>query len=200
MFLFTGNLVAEPQTILVLGDSLSAAYRIPLTSGWTQQLQQRLQNEHKPVQIVNASIAGMTSAEGLQRLPDLLQRHQPCALILELGANDGLRGLNLQSMRANLAAMIELAQAQEVAVLLVGMRIPPNYGKAYADAFQLTFTQLAKQYQLAFLPFLLDKVAGDPRYMQSDGLHPNAAAQPLIVENLWDLVVAMLKPTPVTRQ
>ena len=187
---------ANEQTakILVLGDSLSAAYGISQDQGWVALLQQRLDQENLNYQIINASISGETTAGGRSRLPDLLQQHQPQWLLLALGANDGLRGLSLRAMRSNLNEMIEKAQQQQTQVVMIGMRIPSNYGAAYTDAFFQTFAKLAKaEDTAAYVPFLLERIATDMSWFQADGLHPTAAAQPHILETVWTHVSKVLK-------
>lgn len=190
--LFVSPLAAavSPPVILVLGDSLSAAYGIEVQRGWVALLQNRLETQGYPHRVVNASISGDTTASGRSRVADALKRHRPQWLILELGANDGLRGLSTSAMRANLAAIIDMARQRGTHVLLVGMHIPTNYGKAYTEQFHAVFNELAARYELPFIPFLLDGVALDPGLMQTDGLHPRAEAQPQILDNVW----AQLKP------
>lgn len=189
---------ADGDKILVLGDSLSAAFGIDETQGWVALLQQRLAGNGRDYQVVNASISGETSAGGLSRLPELLQRHRPEIVILALGANDGLRGLSLSQLRANLQRMIELARGQGSEVLLVGMLLPPNYGPAYTQRFHQVYTELAAQQQVSLVPFLLEGVAQDRRLFQSDGLHPTAAAQPTILDNVWARLKQLLDPTAAT--
>jgi acyl-CoA thioesterase-1 len=185
-------------TIVVLGDSLSAGYGIGVQQGWVHLLSQRLASEGYGYKVVNASVSGETTQGGLARLPRALQTHKPAIVIIELGGNDGLRGLPLATSRANLAKLIELARDAQSRVLLVGMMIPPNYGPRYGDEFREMFSALATRYSVAFLPFLLDEVALKPELMQGDGIHPNAAGQPQILENLWPklkpLLVAPGKP------
>jgi acyl-CoA thioesterase-1 len=177
---------AEPRTLLVLGDSLSAAYNIPTDQGWVQLLDRKLAESH-PGQwrVVNASISGETTAGGLTRLPAALALHKPALVILALGANDGLRGLQIVSMRDNLARMIELARDAGASVGLVGIELPGNYGEAYRSRFRAVYPQLAQQYQLPLLPFLLDGLAHDLANFQEDQVHPTAAAQPQILDNVW---------------
>ena len=188
--------MASGRTILVFGDSLSAALGIRPEQGWVALLAQRLQAQGYGYQVVNASVSGETSAGGLERLPRALQLHEPAIVILELGPNDGLRGLPVSAMHANLARMVELAQAAHARVLLVGMRIPPNYGPRYTEEFAAAYSELAKQYHLPLVPFLLEKVALDPSLMQADGLHPNAAAEPAVLDTLWPYLKPMLKNNP----
>ncbi|HEY8354832.1 MAG TPA: arylesterase [Methylophilaceae bacterium] len=181
--------VAANQTgarnVLVVGDSLSAAYGIPREQGWVALLQQQLDREMQGFHVINASISGETTSGGLSRMERLLAQHRPRLVILELGANDGLRGLPVSDMRRNLAAMIELSQKSGAKVALIGNMIPPNYGPRYAQEFRESYAQLARQYELPLVPFLLDGVTEDPDLMQEDGLHPNARAQPLLLQNVW---------------
>ena len=179
---------AEAPVILVFGDSLSAAYGIPAEQGWVNLLQRRLTERGYPHQVVNASISGDTTSGGLSRLPAALEQHRPALVILELGANDGLRGQPPMVMNRNLARMIELAQQVGARVLLAEMRIPPNYGPLYTQKFQATFGALAKRYDIPLIPFMLDGVAGNPALIQDDGLHPRAEGQPRILENIWPIL------------
>jgi acyl-CoA thioesterase-1 len=187
------NAVASDRTILVLGDSLSAAYGIRPEQGWVALLQKRLQGTDYGYEVVNASISGETTSGGLQRLPRALTLHHPGILIVELGANDGLRGLPLDATRENLQKMLVLAQDSHARVLLVGMRIPPNYGPRYTADFAQLFREIATQSSLAFVPFLLQSVALDPARMQDDGLHPNARGEPAVLDTLWPQLEPMLK-------
>jgi len=188
--------VASDHTILVLGDSLSAALGIRPEQGWVALLAQRLQAQGYGYQIVNASVSGETTSGGLERLPRALQLHQPGTVILELGANDGLRGLPVSETRENLAHMVRLSQAAGAQVLLVGMRIPPNYGSRYTEQFARMFPELANQYHLPLVPFLLEKVALDPTRMQQDGMHPNARGEPPVLDTLWPYLKPLLKKNP----
>ncbi len=179
-------------TILVIGDSLSAAYGMPVEQGWVRLLQQRLVSDHYPYTVANASISGDTTASALNRLPQALTKHQPAIVVLELGGNDGLRGLSLTEMKHNLAAMIEAARAQDAAVLLVGVQLPPNYGVRYTERFHAVYHELAEEHGLALVPSLVDGVGTRSELMQADGIHPNSAAQPLIVARVWDQLRAMI--------
>lgn len=171
--------------ILVFGDSLSAAYGMPVERGWVRLLEQRLKERGYPQQVVNASISGETTHGGLARLPAVLRQHQPQLLILELGANDGLLGQPPMSMAQNLGQMIELAQQSGAQVLLAEMRIPPNYGPLYTQKFRAVFAELAEKYRIPLIPFMLDGVAGQAGMVQEDGLHPRAEAQARILDNVW---------------
>jgi acyl-CoA thioesterase-1 len=196
IFIALQNAVASDHTILVLGDSLSAALGIRPEQGWVALLAQRLQTQGYGYQIVNASVSGETTSGGLERLPRALQLHQPGTVILELGANDGLRGLPVDETRENLAHMVRLSQAAGARVLLVGMRIPPNYGPRYTEQFARMFPELANQYHLPLVPFLLEKVALDPTRMQQDGMHPNARGEPPVLDTLWPYLKPLLKKNP----
>jgi acyl-CoA thioesterase-1 len=183
---------AEPPVLLVLGDSLSAAYGIPAEQGWVSLLQRRLAERGFPHRVVNASISGDTTSGGLSRLPATLERHRPALVILELGANDGLRGQPPMAMANNLGRMIELSRQAGARVLLAEMRVPPNYGPLYAQKFQATFGELAKRYEIPLIPFLLDGVAGNTALIQDDGLHPSAEAQAKILDNVWPVLEPLL--------
>lgn len=179
-----------PPVILVWGDSLSAAYGIPVEKGWVSLLQNKLGDRYK---VINGSISGETTIGGLTRLPDALETHQPDYLLLELGANDGLRGLATDKMQENLKQIIELTQEANAKPVLLGIKIPPNYGMVYTERFDKVFSDLAEQYTIPLLPFLLDRVALDYDLMQADGLHPTADAQPLILENVWAVLENVLQ-------
>lgn len=174
--------------ILVLGDSLSAEYGLARGTGWVALLQQQLSQTHRAVTVTNASISGDTTAGGKARLPTLLAQHQPSIVVIELGGNDALRGLPLASTRGNLDAMVQAAQAAGAQVLVLGMQIPPNFGRQYADDFAQLFVDVAAQRKAALLPFFLQGVADVPDAMalfQADRIHPNAQAQPLMLRNVW---------------
>lgn len=186
------SLTASARTLLVLGDSISAGWGVELEQGWVSLLQQRLVEREMAAAVVNASVSGETSSGGLARLPALLEAHQPDLLVLELGGNDGLRGTPLATMQQNLSQMIELGQAAGADVLLLGMRIPPNYGPRYTLGFEQVFTDLSAQYQVPLMPFFLEGVAGNPALMQDDGIHPRAEAQSQLLENAWPLLADWL--------
>jgi len=189
--LFGAQAQAAP-TILVLGDSLSAAYGLPLERGWVSLLQQRLLAEKSPYRVINASISGETTSGGLYRIDALLASHKPALVILELGANDGLRGLALDATQANLDTLIRRARKTHAQVLLIGMRLPPNYGPAYTEKFYRLFETLALKHHIQRVPFLLAAIAGKRAYFQADGLHPTAAAQPLLLDTVWPVLKRML--------
>ncbi|MBV8911148.1 MAG: arylesterase [Gammaproteobacteria bacterium] len=193
VFIALQNAVASARTILVFGDSLSAAYGIRPEEGWVALLGQRLQSQGYGYQIVNASVSGETSGGGVERLPRALQLHHPALVILELGANDALRGLPLSTTQENLAAMVRLSQSAGAGVLLIGLKIPPNYGPRYTEQFASMFPAVAEQYHLPLVPFMLEKVALDPQRMQVDGLHPNAVGQPQILDTVWAYLKPLLK-------
>ncbi|MDP2785390.1 MAG: arylesterase, partial [Sulfurimicrobium sp.] len=174
------------------GDSLSANYGVAVESGWVSLLQQRLTQNNYAYRVVNASISGETTAGGLSRIDSALAAHQPAIVIVELGANDGLRGLPLQATRDNLDAMIRACIASKAKVLLVGMRLPPNYGAAYSERFSMIYPALAKKYHTQLLPFLLDGMADKRELFQADNLHPTAAAQTAVLENVWKHLKPML--------
>jgi acyl-CoA thioesterase-1 len=189
----TASSFASPPNLLVWGDSLSAAYGIDASTGWVALLQQRLQAEGYGYRVVNASVSGETTTGGLSRLPRALQLHRPQVFVLELGGNDGLRGLPLATSRKNLERMIQLVQAKGAKVLLLGIKIPPNYGARYANGFEQTYLDLAKKYQVPLIPFFLDGVALNPQLMQRDGLHPRAEAQPILLKNVWPALQPLLR-------
>ncbi|WP_228719834.1 arylesterase [Methylococcus geothermalis] len=176
---------AEAASVLVLGDSLSAAYGLADSSkGWVALLQEKLRARN--IAVVNASIPGDTSAGGRARLAPALAAHHPRIVILELGANDGLRGLPPSTLKANLGAMVDQARSAGAQVLILGMKLPPNYGNRYAEAFERVYDDLAKEKKVEVLPFFLDGVGGNDHLVQPDGLHPNAEAQPILMNNVLD--------------
>ncbi len=181
--------------LLVLGDSLSAAYGLPLDQGWVSLLQRRIVELELPHEVVNAAISGDTVAGGLSRLPGLLVEHEPSILLIELGANDGLRGFPPAKIESNLVSLVEQAQAAGARVVVAGIRLPPNYGPAYTERFQRLFANVANETGAALIPRLLADVAEVPDLMQSDGLHPTAEAQPLILDNLWSVLLPLLRDT-----
>jgi acyl-CoA thioesterase I len=183
--LVTCSAAASERTLLVFGDSLSAAYGLRTDQGWVTLLQQRLQVQGYGYRVVNASVSGETSDGGRNRIARALTQHQPELVILELGANDGLRGLPVKEIRANLAQIIGEIRKSGAKVLLVGIFIPPNYGTQYTQAFAAIYQSLAKEQNVPLVPFLLGGIALNPQLMQADGLHPNTQGQPKVLENVW---------------
>ncbi|PPC75270.1 arylesterase [Pokkaliibacter plantistimulans] len=191
LWLVSGS--AAANTLLILGDSLSAGYGINPDKGWVALVRQQLQ----PLgwQVINASVSGDTSAGGLTRLPSLLQRHQPQIVLIELGGNDGLRGLPPQSLQHNLSRMAELSQLAGARPLLLGMRLPPNYGPVYTQAFAQSYQDVSNTLNIPLLPFFLEDVALHPELMQTDNIHPNEQGQPLMAERVWQWLQPLLKTT-----
>ena len=184
---------AEAPVILAFGDSISAGYGLAhVEQGWVELLKTRLSSLGYGYQVVNASVSGETTAGGLARLPRALELHHPKIVILELGGNDGLRALPIAQMRANLTRMVELASAAGAKVLLLGMRMPPNYGPEYTEQFAMVFSDLARERKLPLVPFLLTDIALSPTLLQGDDIHPNAAGQPLLLENVWPTLKPLL--------
>ncbi|HPX87942.1 MAG TPA: arylesterase [Methylophilaceae bacterium] len=190
---------AENSIILVYGDSLSAAYGITQPQGWVTLLQQKLNAEGYHYEVANASISGETTSGGLTRFEKTITTIKPKIVVLALGANDGLRGLPTQEMRKNLSTMITYSQKKKAKVLLLGMRIPPNYGPKYTEAFYQTYQQLGQQHNINLVPFMLDQVAAKPHLIQADGLHPNALGQPVILNNIWPALKLMLQKNKVAK-
>lgn len=181
------------KTLLVLGDSLSAEYGLPRGKGWVALLDARLQQQFTGWQVSNASISGETTAGGKSRLPALLKQHQPDIVIIELGGNDALRGLALEHTENNLREMVQASKKAGASVLILGMRMPPNYGSQYTEKFSALFAQVARQEKTALLPFFLDKVADKPDWFQADRIHPNTQAQPQMLDNVWPHLEPLLK-------
>lgn len=184
---------SEDCRILVMGDSLSAAYGLSSEQGWVALMERDLNKKFPNCEVINASISGETTAGGKSRLPKLLETHEPTLMILELGANDGLRGLPIAVMKKNLSFMIEQAKKHNTETILVGMQIPPNYGPAYARKFALAFPEVAKQKGTELVPFMLDGFAQDPSAFLADGIHPNADSQTLILNNIWPFVQKLIR-------
>jgi acyl-CoA thioesterase-1 len=176
---------AAGGVIVILGDSLSSAYGFDVASGWVRLLQDRLDDDRAGYRVVNASISGDTTSGGIARLPTELKKHTPDIVVVELGGNDGLRGLPLEVTRENLERIVAESQIAGARVLLIGMRLPPNYGPVYTEAFHAIYQDLAEKYSVARVPFLLDGVGGVDEMMQSDGIHPRAEAQPKMLNNVW---------------
>ena len=183
---------APERTIVILGDSLSAAYGMEVQESWPSLLQQRLEKHGYAYRVFNSSIAGDTTQGGLARLPRLLEGQNPAVVLIELGGNDGLRGLPIDVTRANLQQMIRLSRAAAARVIISEIRIPPNYGPAYTERFTRLFSELAEQEGVVLLPFLLEDVALDPDLMLDDGIHPNAAAQAVILDEVWPVLEPLL--------
>lgn len=183
-----------PPSILVFGDSLSSAYGIAERRGWVALLEERLKRNQLAWGVVNASISGETTSGGRSRLGRALEEHRPAVVVIELGGNDGLRGLPIAEMKKNLAAMIEQSQKAGARVLLVGTRMPPNYGPDYTQAFDGVFAELAKRHRAALVPYLFEGFGEKIELFQPDRIHPTEAAQPLILENLWPALRPLLKP------
>lgn len=190
---------SEPPVLLVLGDSLSAGYGMDREKSWVSLLETRLSERGYSYRVLNSSISGDTSQGGVTRLPRLLERYQPKIVIIELGANDGLRGIDPAVTRANLSDMIARSQASGARVLLAGIRLPPNYGSAYLQQFESMYADLASEYQALLVPFFMDGVAMEPELLQADNIHPNEAGQPVLLENVWAVLEPALvrqKPVP----
>ncbi|KTC32063.1 MAG: arylesterase [Pseudomonas sp.] len=183
---------AAAGTVLIVGDSISAAFGLDTRQGWVALLEKRLVDQGFSARVVNASVSGDTSAGGQARLPALLAEHKPEVVVLELGGNDGLRGQPPQQLQQNLASMIDSSRTAGAKVLLLGMQLPPNYGVRYTQAFAKVYDQLATEKQVALVPFFLDGVGGHPELMQADGLHPAAAAQGKLLENVWPTLKPLL--------
>ena len=184
---------SAPKTVLVVGDSLSAEYGIARGAGWVSLLEQKLKAEKVQAKVVNASISGETTSGGRARLPALLGQHRPDIVVIELGANDGLRGLPVSSAEANLRAMVAMARDKKAEVLLVGMRMPPNYGRAYTEKFFDMFKKVSAETRSPLVPFMLEGVADKPAMFQQDSLHPLADAHPIILSNIWPQFASLIK-------
>jgi acyl-CoA thioesterase-1 len=194
VFLLAAASVRAEPVILVFGDSISAGYGLThQDQGWVELLKGRLKQEGYGYQVVNASVSGETTAGGLARLPRALELHHPKVVVIELGGNDGLRALPVVQMRQNLTKMIDLSRAAGAEVLLLGMRMPPNYGPQFTAQFQAVYTDLAREKKLALVPFLLDGIALTPELMQGDDIHPNAEGQPTLLKNVWPALRPLLQ-------
>lgn len=184
---------SSSDTIVILGDSISAAYGVPTESGWVALLEKKLKQENKRYNVINASISGETTEGGIKRLPEVIERHSPSIVLIELGGNDGLRGFPLKLIESNLQTLIDQAKANSVTPILVAMRIPPNYGRRYTDGFYELFQTAAEKNDILLVPFLLEEVALNPDMMQADGIHPTALAQPLLLKRIWETLAPELK-------
>lgn len=190
--LFAACAYSASKTVLVLGDSLSAGYGLARGAGWVPLLEQRLKAENIDASIVNASISGETTGGGRARLPSLLVQHRPAVVVVELGANDGLRGLPLEAAEANLRAIINASRSAKAKVLLIGMQLPPNYGRDYTEKFINLYSTLARETGTPLVPFLLQGIVDQPHLFQSDRLHPATEAQPIMLNNIWPLLKPLL--------
>jgi acyl-CoA thioesterase-1 len=193
MLSVSASAYSAPKTVLVLGDSLSAEYGLQRGAGWVSLLEQKLKSEKIDAAIVNASISGETTSGGKTRLPALLKQHKPDIVVIELGANDGLRGLPVPAAESNLRQMIDMSQKTKAKVLLVGMRIPGNYGRDYTERFYGMYAKLSSQFKAPLVPFMLEGVADKPALFQQDRLHPSAQAHPIILANIWPHFLALIK-------
>ena len=193
IFVVCGSRPATADTVLILGDSLSAGYGLPNGSGWVSLLQQRLAADYPTVAVVNASISGETTAGGRSRIQALLDRHQPGIVVVELGANDGLRGIRIPLIRENLSAIVEACRQHGAKTLVIGMRIPPNYGRDYGEKFHAVFKEISDRKRASLVPFMLDGFADNPALFQDDGIHPTVEAQPLIMENIYGKLQPLLR-------
>ena len=180
------------KKILIVGDSISASYGINPKSGWVNLLANKITQEKIPYQVINASISGDTTINGVNRLPALINKHKPDIVIIELGGNDGLRGIQINVIQNNLERMIKASRINGAKILLAGMKIPPNYGRRYTQSFHQIYLNLADKYSISLVPFMLEGVGGQASLMQADGIHPTAKAQPLIVETVWKYLSLML--------
>lgn len=188
------SVYADTARLLIIGDSLSAAHGIPVEKGWVALLSEKLQAEGYPVEVINRSVSGAATQDGLNRMDAWLQEFEPDYVLLALGSNDGLRGIPIRRIKRNIETMIERVREADAEPILIGFMVPPNYGQAYFEAFRDVFPALAEDEDLPFVPFLLAKVADDRQtYFQEDGLHPNVIAQPIILENVWPTLREVLK-------
>ena len=192
LVLASASAYSAPKTVLVVGDSLSAEYGLTRGAGWVALLEQKLKANKIEANIVNASISGETTSGGRARLPALLNQYKPQVVVIELGANDGLRGLPVPAAESNLRQMITMSQDKGAKVMLVGMRMPPNYGRAYTEKFFGMFGKLSKEYKAPLVPFMLEGVADKPALFQADRLHPNAQAHPIILNNIWPTLSTLI--------
>lgn len=193
LLLYCGLPAHAKSTILILGDSLSAGYGLKANESWVNLLEEKLKQNNLDYSVVNGSVSGATSADGLQTLPNLLKTYQPQVLVVALGSNDGLRGNSLLSLKNNLTKIIKIADADKIQVLLIGFQIPSNYGASYTTGFAKIYPELSKQYDVPLVPFMLQGFATNLAYFQKDHLHPTAAAQPIILDNIWPYLQSIIK-------
>jgi acyl-CoA thioesterase-1 len=186
-------LATDPPVILILGDSLSAGYGMDREQSWVHLLEIRLQQQGHSYRILNSSISGDTTQGGLTRLPRLLDRYQPVIVIIELGANDGLRGINPDVTRGNMTRMIEQGQKSGAQILLAGIKLPPNYGAAYLEQFESMYRDLACESDTLLVPFFMEGIVFEPGLLQADGIHPNEKGQPMLLENVWKVLEPVLQ-------
>lgn len=189
----TASATPGPPAILVFGDSISAGFGLPhVEQGWVELLRKKLKNEGYGYEVINASVSGETTAGGLARLSRALSLHHPTVVVIELGGNDGLRALPLDQMRSNLTAMVDMARASGAQVLLLGIRIPPNYGPEYTERFRAVYLEIAREKKTPLVPFFLEGIALSPELMQADGIHPNESGQPKLLMNAWPELKTLL--------
>ncbi|NGZ84878.1 arylesterase [Duganella aceris] len=193
MFSAAASAYSAPKTVLVLGDSLSAEYGLARGAGWVALAEQKIKQQNLDATVVNASVSGETTSGGRSRLPALLEKYKPALVVIELGANDGLRGLPVAAAQANLKAMFDAASKADAKVILIGMRMPPNYGRDYADKFFAMYGTLSKEIKAPLVPFMLEGVAEKPQLFQPDRLHPLAEAHPIILANIWPTLQKTIK-------
>jgi acyl-CoA thioesterase-1 len=186
---------AEKATLLILGDSLSAAYGLRQQEGWVSLLQNKWHNESIPIDVINAAVSGETTDGGLARLPRLLEQHEPSHVLIELGGNDGLQGHNIKKIRKNLSSLVEVAKSAGAEVFIQEMQIPTNYGRRYTHLFTESFSEIAEQHDIKEIPFFLKEIALDPSLMQADGIHPNATAQPMIADFMFIRLTPLITPS-----
>jgi acyl-CoA thioesterase I len=189
----TAPVAASESVILVMGDSLSAAHGMGEQQGWVHLLQERLDENDYPHTVINASVSGDTTRDALSRLDSTIERHRPEFAIVELGGNDGLRAFSVDTIESNLSLILQTLRENGAKIVLAGIRMPPNYGPVYTQAFEALYPQLADEFQAALIPFFMEDVATNPDLMQDDGIHPNAAAQPLLLDNVWPVLEPLLE-------
>lgn len=189
----TAPVAASESVILVMGDSLSAAHGMGEQQGWVHLLQERLDENGYPHTVINASVSGDTTRDALSRLDSTMERHRPDIAIVELGGNDGLRAFSVDTIESNLSLILQTLRENGAKIVLAGIRMPPNYGPVYTQAFEALYPQLTDEFQAALIPFFMEDVATNPDLMQDDGIHPNAAAQPLLLDNVWPVLEPLLE-------